>query len=57
MQSPVFSLLTARECEVLQLPAEGMTVKQIAHQVDLSVKNVETHRKQIMDKLDINSLT
>lgn len=45
MQSLVSSLLTAREREVLQLLAEGMTVKEIAYQLDLSVKTVETHRK------------
>lgn len=56
MQSPVFPLLTAREREVLQLLAEGMTVKEIAYQMDLSVKAVEAHRKQIMVKLDIHSL-
>jgi len=56
MSSSAFSLLTTREREVLQLLAEGMTVKEIAYQLDLGVKTVETHRQQIMDKLDIHSL-
>jgi DNA-binding NarL/FixJ family response regulator len=45
-----------REREVLQLLAEGKTVKQIASQLYLSIKTVHTHRKQIMDKLNIHSI-
>jgi len=48
--------LTHREREVLQLFAEGRTTKQIAACLYISVKTVETHRKQIMDKLDIHSI-
>jgi len=51
-----FSLLTTREREVLQLLAEGMSVKQIAFQLGLSVKTIETHREQIMNKLNIHSV-
>jgi len=51
-----FELLTARQREVLQLLAEGESTKGIAQRLDLSVKTVETHRKQIMDRLDIHSL-
>ena len=54
--SPAFSLLTAREREVLQLMAEGKTTKYIAHSLNVSVKTVETHRRQIMDKLNLNSV-
>ena len=50
------SHLTAREREVLQLLAEGTTAKKIAYELHLSVKTIETHRTQIMDKLDIHSL-
>jgi len=56
MHSSAFSLLTAREREVLQLLAEGMTVKEIACQLYIGVKTIETHRQQIMDKLDIHSV-
>ncbi|MDD4004180.1 MAG: response regulator transcription factor [Elusimicrobiaceae bacterium] len=52
----VFSQLTDREREVLQLFAEGRSTKQIATQLKLSVKTIETHRKQIMEKLDIHSI-
>jgi DNA-binding NarL/FixJ family response regulator len=52
----VFSILSAREREVLQLLAEGWSTKEIASRLDVSIKTVETHRKQIMDKLDIHSV-
>jgi DNA-binding NarL/FixJ family response regulator len=45
--------LTARQREVLQLIAEGNSTKQIAQRLELSVKTVETHRAQIMARLDI----
>jgi len=48
--------LTAREREVLQLVAEGETSKRIASQLDVSVKTVQAHRQQIMDKLSIHTV-
>jgi DNA-binding NarL/FixJ family response regulator len=48
--------LSKREREVLQLIAEGKSTKEIAATLYVSVKTVETHRKQIMDKLDIHSI-
>jgi two-component system response regulator NreC len=48
--------LTAREREVLQLIAEGKTSKQIAERLHVSVKTVETHRQQLMDKLHIHNI-
>lgn len=45
--------LSSREREVLQLIAEGASTKEIAARLHLSVKTVETHRRQIMDKLGI----
>jgi DNA-binding NarL/FixJ family response regulator len=50
------SLLTAREREVLQLVAEGKTSAAIAELLGVSIKTIETHRKQIMDKLGIRSI-
>lgn len=47
-------LLTGREREVLQLVAEGKTSKEIASVLDVSVKTAETHRANIMNKLDIH---
>lgn len=45
--------LTNREREILQMIAEGRTTKQIALKLHISVKTVETHRRKIMNKLDI----
>jgi len=50
------SLLTSREREILQLLAEGLTSKEIAHHVNLSMKTVEAHRRNIMQKLNMRSL-
>jgi DNA-binding NarL/FixJ family response regulator len=49
-------VLSNREREVLQLLAEGKSTKQIALKLHISTKTVETHRRQIMDKLDIHSI-
>jgi two-component system response regulator NreC len=54
--SSAFSLLTPREREVLQLLAEGKSTAQIASCLYVSMKTVETHRKQLMDKLGIFSV-
>ncbi len=51
-----FSVLTAREREVLQLMAEGKSTTQIAGSLCVSVKTVEAHRKQMMNKLGIHSV-
>jgi DNA-binding NarL/FixJ family response regulator len=48
--------LTPRHREVLQLIAEGQTTKDIAARLRLSVKTVETHRAQLMDRLDIHDV-
>lgn len=50
------SSLTTREREVLQLVAEGYSTKDVASRLCNSIKTVETHRKRIMDKLDIHSV-
>jgi DNA-binding NarL/FixJ family response regulator len=46
--------LTSRECEVLQLVAEGSANKQIADVLGISIKTVEKHRQHLMDKLGIH---
>jgi len=46
--------LSSREMEVLQLIAEGQANKQIAAELDISVKTVEKHRQSVMDKLRIH---
>ena len=50
------SLLTTREAEVLQLIAEGHPNKQIADQLSISIKTVEKHRQQVMNKLNIHDI-
>lgn len=50
------SALSAREREVLQLIAEGLSTRQIAERIHVSVKTVETHRQQIMKKLNAKSV-
>ena len=49
--------LSPREREVTQLLAEGRTNKEIATALDISVKTVETHRKHIMGKLEVDSIS
>lgn len=48
--------LTARQREILQLIAEGHGTRDIATRLGLSVKTVESHRSQIMDRLDIHDV-
>ncbi len=50
-------LLTPREREVLQLLAEGLPNRDIAKQLNISVKTVETHRSNMMSKLNVKSKT
>jgi two-component system response regulator NreC len=49
------STLTARECEVMRLLAEGRTVRQAASDLGVSVKTVEAHKFNLMRKLDIHN--
>ena len=48
--------LTSRESEVLQLIAEGFSNKQIAAELTISIKTVEKHRQQVMNKLNIHDV-
>jgi DNA-binding NarL/FixJ family response regulator len=48
--------LTPRQRQILQLVAEGLGTRQIAERLFLSVKTVETHRAQIMQRLDIHDV-
>jgi DNA-binding NarL/FixJ family response regulator len=48
--------LTARQREVLQLIAEGHSTKDIANKLNVSVKTVETHRGELMNRLDIHDV-
>jgi len=48
--------LSMRQREILQLIAEGHTTKDIAQRLNLSVKTVETHRSQLMERLEIHDV-
>jgi DNA-binding NarL/FixJ family response regulator len=48
--------LTPRQREVLQLIAEGHSTKDIANKLNLSVKTIETHRGELMNRLDIHDV-
>jgi len=52
LENPL-EILTERQKEILKLIAEGYSIKEIANRLNLSVKTVETHKSQIMDKLGI----
>ena len=54
--NPAFAVLTDREREALQMIAEGKSTKEIAGAMEVSVKTVETHRHNIMEKLDMHSI-
>jgi DNA-binding NarL/FixJ family response regulator len=52
----LLATLSPRQREVLRLIAEGRTTKQIAQLLEISVKTVETHRAQLMDRLEIRDV-
>jgi DNA-binding NarL/FixJ family response regulator len=51
--APEAEALSPRQREVLQLVAEGRSTREIAARLSLSVKTIETHRAQLMQRLDI----
>jgi len=51
-----FVQLTVREREVLALVAEGQSNKEVARQLGIGVRTIETHRERIMEKLDIHTI-
>ena len=48
--------LTSREVEIIRLVAEGKAAKEIADQLFLSVHTVNTHRRNILTKLNLNNI-
>ena len=54
---PAFAILTPRELEVLKLVAEGHTNQEIADHLVLSIKTVQAHRANVMDKLGLHDVT
>jgi DNA-binding NarL/FixJ family response regulator len=57
MEAPQIPTLTPREKEIVQLLAEGKSAKEVASILNLSTKTAETHRSNVMRKLDIHSLS
>jgi two-component system, NarL family, response regulator NreC len=55
VRTPRFATLTSREKEVLKMLAEGQSVKEIACDLNLSVKTIEAHKFNLMRKLDIHN--
>jgi len=51
-----WNLLTARQREILRLIVDGQSTKEIALNLNISVKTVETHRRQLMDRLGIHDI-
>ena len=56
-QQGELTLLTPREREVLQLLAEGLPNREIAAQLSISIKTVESHRSNMMTKLEVKNKT
>src|SRR5262249_43968069 len=50
-------VLTTREREVVELLAEGKSTREVADRLNLSVKTAETHRSNVMRKLDLHSVS
>jgi len=55
-ESNELSILTPREREILQLITEGLSTKDIARKLSLSVKTIAAHRQSIMDKLNCHNV-
>jgi DNA-binding NarL/FixJ family response regulator len=51
-----YERLTARQREILQLIAEGCTTKEIANRLNVSIKTVDSHRTQLMERLNIHDI-
>lgn len=56
MLETVFGRLSTREREILQLIAEGKSTKQIASTLAISIKTAETHRRNLMEKLQLDTV-
>ena len=54
--NPAFVVLTDREREALQFIAEGKSTKEVADALNVSVKTIETHRRNVMEKLNLHSV-
>lgn len=55
-EGSVVEVLTPRQREILQLIAEGNNTKEIAYRLNISAKTIETHRAQLMERLEIRDI-
>ena len=55
-ETSLLKRLSTRQIQVLQLIAKGKTTKQVALELNISAKTVETHRMQLMDRLEIHDI-
>jgi len=55
-ESSPLEQITPRQREILKLIAEGRSNKEIAHVLNISIKTVDTHRTQLMERLDIHDV-
>jgi DNA-binding NarL/FixJ family response regulator len=55
-ETSLLKRLSTRQIQVLQLIAKGKTTKQVALELNISAKTVETHRMQLMDRLEIHDV-
>ena len=55
-ETSLLKRLSTRQIQVLQLIAKGKTTKQVALELNIGVKTVETHRMQLMDRLEIHDI-
>lgn len=53
---PQLEQLTPRQREVLALTAQGFSMKEVALMLNISVKTVETHRSNLMERLDLHNV-
>jgi DNA-binding NarL/FixJ family response regulator len=56
MEAPPVEILTPRQRQILQLIAVGHSTKEIAEKLAISVKTAETHRTELMNRLDIHDV-
>ena len=55
-KSPLLAELTARELEVIKYISQGLTNQQIAKELFISPRTVDTHRTNIMRKIDVHNV-
>lgn len=55
-KDPRLEQLTQRQREVLALTAQGFSMKEVALRLNISVKTVETHRQNLMNRLDLHNV-